>query len=198
MQNRVAPKSESTLPQEIQQMNKDIENKQKSSLANQPFEYKPTGEDAEMKIDNEQRGVDFPKALEPEVFEDADGGDPATTQQIQAYIDKQLGKKLNKLQDEVNEMIDDFQLEVIRQFQIQQGTLENLIQQYMIDEETLLQSELEKEMPSRYLTGEADPTGVSGLYNEQQGADDDDLLFHEEWPDYIYLQEYQGADDDDY
>ena len=110
--------------------------------------------------------------------------------------DKQLGKKLNKLRDEVSEMIDDFQLEVIRQFQIQQGTLENLIQQYMIDEETLLQSELEKEMPSRYLSGEADPTGVSGLYNEQQGADEDDRMFHEEWPDYIYLQEYQGADDD--
>ena len=165
MQNRVGPKTESTLPQDIQQMNKDIENKQKSALASQPFEYKPAGEDVDMRIDNEQRG-DFPKTFEPEDFDDADG-DPATTQQIQAYIDKQLGKKLNKLRDEVNDMIDDFQLEVIRQFQIQQGTLENLIQQYMIDEETLLQSELEKEMPSRYLSGEADPTGVSGLYNEQ-------------------------------
>ena len=67
----------------------------------------------------------------------------------------------------------------------------------MIDEETILQSELEKEMPSRYLQAEQQPDGVlSGLYNEQQGDDEDDAMFHEEWPDYIYLQEYEGADDD--
>ena len=67
----------------------------------------------------------------------------------------------------------------------------------MIDEETILQSELEKEMPSRYLAAEQQPDGVlGGLYNEQQGDDDDDAMFHEEWPDYIYLQEYDGADDD--
>lgn len=96
-------------------MNKDIESKQKSALASQPFEYKPGGEDANMRIENEQRG-EFANALEPDDF---DEGDPATSQQIQAYIDKQLGKKLNKLRDEVGEMIDDFQLEVIRQFQIQ-------------------------------------------------------------------------------
>ena len=68
-----------------------------------------------MKIDNDQRGQ-FGRDFEPEEFEDEDGADPASSQQIQAYIDKQLGKKLNSLRNEIGTMIDDFQIEVIRQF----------------------------------------------------------------------------------
>ena len=94
-------------------------------------------------------------------------------------------------------MIDDFQIEIIRQFQIQQGSLETLLHQYMIDDEAILQADQEKQMPNRYLQGDGTDGTVGSLYSEQQGDDEDDPMFHEEWPDYIYLQEYQGADDDD-
>jgi len=37
---------------------------------------------------------------------------------IKAYIDQQMTKKLEILKSDVNEMVDNFQLEMVRQFQI--------------------------------------------------------------------------------
>ena len=64
-------------------------------------------------------------------------------------------------------MIDNFQLEMIRQFQIQRGSVENLLNTYMIDEETHLQD--------KYFEGD----------QEEDESDDDGGM-----PDYIYLQEF--------
>jgi len=70
----------------------------------------------------------FEPIIEPEDLEFDHDEDPATTKNVQAYINKQMDKKMNKLQEDVYGMIDNFQLEVLRQFQIQQGSIENLIQ----------------------------------------------------------------------
>ena len=42
---------------------------------------------------------------------------------IRAYIDQQTQEKMKVLQNDINDMVDNFQLEVVRQFQIQSGTI---------------------------------------------------------------------------
>lgn len=51
-------------------------------------------------------------------------------------MDHAMNKKLEILKLEIDEMVDNFQIEIVRQFQIQSGTLQNLMSKYMIDEET--------------------------------------------------------------
>ena len=72
-----------------------------------------------------------------------------------------MASKLQGLKEELDEQIDNFQLEMIRQFQIQRGTMENLLNDYMIDEDSFTQDQMDE----KYL-------------------DSDD-----EAPDIIYLQE---------
>ena len=90
------------------------------------------------------------------------GGPKMDTKVIQNYIDQQMSKKLGILKQDLDEMVDNFQLEMIRQFQIQRGTVENLLNDYMIDEDSFLQEEV---LDDKYLDSE------------------------DEAPDYIYLQE---------
>lgn len=52
-----------------------------------------------------------------------------------------MTKKMEVLKADINEMVDTFQLEMVRQFQIQSGTLHNLMSKYMIDEETYVDDE---------------------------------------------------------
>jgi len=46
-----------------------------------------------------------------------------------------MTKKLGGLKEEIDQMIDNFQVEIVRQFQIQRGSVSNIIEQYTIDEQ---------------------------------------------------------------
>ena len=46
---------------------------------------------------------------------------------IEAYINQQITKKTTKLYEEVSDMIDNFQVEVLRQFQIQRGKVDEIV-----------------------------------------------------------------------
>jgi hypothetical protein len=46
---------------------------------------------------------------------------------------------MDQLASEVDQMLDNMQLDMIRQFQIQNDGINNLLSKYMIDEESLLQ-----------------------------------------------------------
>ena len=55
-----------------------------------------------------------------------------------------MASKLQGLKEELDEQIDNFQLEMIRQFQIQRGTMENLLNDYMIDEDSFTQDQMDE------------------------------------------------------
>jgi len=122
-QRNGAASASAQLPADIKQMNQDIEDKNQKKA--QKFE--PILEDVEMQYEKDKK-LGFEPIIEPEDLEFDHDEDPATTKNVQAYINKQMDKKMNKLQEDVYGMIDNFQLEVLRQFQIQQGSIENLIQ----------------------------------------------------------------------
>ena len=45
--------------------------------------------------------------------------------------------KMAKFEQEVQAMVNNFQIEIIRQFEIQKTSIENLVQDYLLDEEDL-------------------------------------------------------------
>ena len=113
-----------------------------------------------------------------------EGADQFDTEKLNAYIDQQMAKKMDELKQDVGSMLDAMQLEVIRQFQIQRGTVNNLLNQYMIDEQTVLQEDM--------------PIGNKYLQNDNMSVERaGDASSEGSGPDYIYLQEYQ-EDDMDY
>ena len=84
---------------------------------------------------------------------------------------------MDELKQDVGSMLDAMQLEVIRQFQIQRGTVNNLLNQYMIDEQTVLQDDM--------------PIGNKYLQNDNMSVErGEDVSSDGSGPDYIYLQEY--------
>ena len=77
--------------------------------------------------------------------------------------------KLDKLRSDVDEMLTNMQLDTIRQFQIQRGTIKNLLDKYMIDEESVLQ---EQPLGNKYFEDQREEIDA-----ESDGSG----------PDYIYL-----------
>jgi len=69
---------------------------------------------------------------------------------------------LADLQSEVTQVIDNFQIEIMRQFQIQQGSIENLLGKYMEEPEP---GQDEEPIPNKYFQDD-------DLGDEQQGEEE--------------------------
>ena len=84
---------------------------------------------------------DFDQSLEPNMkMLDGIQDDvvPEKMTSLDAYIEQRISAKMGGVQREFDEMIDNFHLELIRQFTIQQGTVDDLLKKYMLDPDTML------------------------------------------------------------
>ena len=83
-----------------------------------------------------------------------------------------MATKLDALRDDVFEMLDNMQLQALRQFQIQRGSVQTLLNEYMIDESSVLQEDV--------------PIGAKYLYNNMS-VENVEVESDGSGPDYIYL-----------
>lgn len=104
--------------------------------------------------------------------EEFKGNGDVDPKQISAYIDQQMAIKLDTLRDDVFEMLDNMQLQALRQFQIQRGSVQTLLNEYMIDESSVLQEDV--------------PIGAKYLYNNMS-VENVEVESDGSGPDYIYL-----------
>ena len=72
-------------------------------------------------------------------------------------------EKFTDFQSEVQAMMNNFQIEIIRQFEIQQSSLQSLAQEYLVDSDDELQPQVEKQ-PNEY-----DFSGEDMLFYQKYG-----------------------------
>ena len=73
---------------------------------------------------------------------------------------------MDQLASEVDQMLDNMQLDMIRQFQIQNDGINNLLSKYMIDEESLLQRD--KPLNQKYFNMSAEDEQMDEDESEEE------------------------------
>lgn len=90
---------------------------------------------------------------------------------------------MDQLASEVDQMLDNMQLDMIRQFQIQNDGINNLLSKYMIDEESLLQRD--KPLNQKYFNMSAEDEQMDEDESEEEGQP----------PDFVYMLAYDYDED---
>ena len=73
---------------------------------------------------------------------------PMNEDQKQQVIDL-VDEKMTKFSQNMQQMVNNFQIEIIRQFEIQKSQMEGLIEEYLLDEEDKVDNEVENDLVRR-------------------------------------------------